>query len=285
MQAKYRSTPLGTDWLVLGEELEPLPIRVYLTGRVSIETAGQLIDPTDFPGAQGRIAFAYLTLERGRPVTRAELAEALWPGELPAAWTSALTAIMSKLRTLFARSAFGSSVDLTGSRGCYELRLPPDAWIDVSAAADAIHEAEAALRAGDARRAYGPSAVAQHIARRPFLPGESGSWVEGWRDRLRDVLLRALETRAEIYVMNGEYALALQSAKELLSLEPFRETGHRWVMRAHAAMGNTAEALKSYEHCRKLIARELGVDPSPQTKAVYEELLHSLRPAPRRATG
>jgi DNA-binding SARP family transcriptional activator len=57
---------------------------------------------------------------------------------------------------------------------------------------------------------------------------------------------------------------------------PFREAGHRLMMRAHAAMGNTAEGLRAYEHCRRMIARELGVDPSPQTKAAYETLLQSL---------
>lgn len=251
-------------------------IRVYLAGRVAIEAGAELIEAARFPGQQGRLAFAYLTLERGRPVTRAEMAEALWRDRLPAAWESALSAIVSKLRTLFARSALRDSAMLEGSRGCYELRLPSTAWVDVSAAADAIHEAETALREGHHRRAYGPSAIAQHIARRPFLPGEQGPWVESWRDRLRDILLRALETRAEIYLWNGEHALALQSAKELLALEPYRETGHRLVMRALAAMGNSAEALKAYENCRGLIARELGVDPSPETKAAYEAVLQSL---------
>ncbi len=162
------------------------------------------------------------------------------------------------------------------ARGSYELRLPADAWIDIEAAAEAIHEAEAALRAGNPQVAYGPSAVAHHIARRPFLPGEGGAWIDARQDRLRDILLRALETRAEIYLWNSEHSLALQSAKELITLQPYREAGHRLVMRAHAAMGNTAEGLKAYEHCRKLIARELGVDPSPQTKASYETLLQSL---------
>ena len=47
-------------------------------------------------------------------------------------------------------------------------------------------------------------------------------------------------------------------------------------MRAHAAMGNMAEALRAYEHCRNVITAELGVDPSPQTRAAYEELLQAL---------
>lgn len=256
--------------------MESPPIRIYLAGRVSIEARGQLIDSSRFPGQQGRVALCYLALERGRPVTRAELAEVLWRDRLPAAWESALSAIVSKLRALFAGSGFSADAELQGGRGSYELRLPASAWVDLEAAADAIHEAESALRAGTPREAYGPSAVAHHIARRPFLPGEQGQWIESWRDRLRDILLRALETRAEVYLWNGEHALALQSAKELVALEPLRESGHRLVMRAHAATGNSAEALQAYEQCRRRIARELGVDPSPATRAAYEALLQSL---------
>lgn len=257
--------------------MEPAAVRIYLTGRPAIEAKGIFLGADRFPGQQGRVAFAYLVLERGRIVTRAELADVLWPGDLPPAWETALSAIMSKLRALLTNVSSPMQAALSSTRGAYELRLPVDTWIDAEAAADAIHEAESALRGGEPRRAYGPSAVAHHIARRPFLPGEQGAWIEGRRDRLREIHLRALEVRAEVYLWNGEGPLALQSARELIGLQPFREAGHRLVMRAHAALGNTAEALQSYETCRKLIARELGVDPSPQTKAVHEQLLHSLR--------
>lgn len=256
--------------------METPSVRVYLAGRVFVEAPGSVLTSDQFPGQQGRVAFAYLALERARPVTHAELAEVLWPEALPAAWESALSAIVSKLRSVIAKAGLESAISTTSSRGAYELSLPADAWVDVEAAADAIHEAESALRAGGPREAYGPSAVAQHIARRPFFAGEQGAWIEARRDRLRDILLRALEVRAEIYLWNGEHALALQSAKELTALEPFREAGHRLVMRSHAAMGNTAEGLRAYEQCRRMIARELGVDPSPQTKAAYETLLQSL---------
>lgn len=256
--------------------METPSVRVYLAGRVSVEASGSVLPSDQFPGQQGRIAFAYLALERARPVTHGELAEVLWSESLPPAWEAALSAIVSKLRSAVARSGLAGAISMNSSRGAYELSLPADAWVDVEAAADAIHEAESALRAGNPRAAYGPSAVAHHIARRPFLAGEQGAWIEVRRDRLREILLRALEARSEIYLWNGEHALALQSAKELTALEPFREAGHRLVMRAHAAMGNAAEGLRAYEHCRRMIARELGVDPSPQTKAAYETLLQSL---------
>ncbi len=68
----------------------------------------------------------------------------------------------------------------------------------------------------------------------------------------------------------------MEAARDAVMLEPFRETAYQLLMRAHAAAGNTAEALWVYERCRKLISEELGVDPSRQTREVYRQVLQSL---------
>jgi DNA-binding SARP family transcriptional activator len=256
--------------------LESAVLRIYLSGRITIEAGEHLLGPHNFPGQQGRVAFAYLVGERSRPVSRSEVADALWPAELPPSWDAALSAIVSKLRSLLHQLGLDGSSTLSSAAGCYELRLPPGSWVDLEAAVDGIHEAEAALKAGDPARAYGPSAVAHHIARRPFLPGAEGQWIDHRRERLRSVLIRALECRAEVYLWNREYSLAVEAARDAVALQPFRETGYRLLMRAHAAAGNAAEALRVYERCRKLISEELGVNPSKQTKAVHSEVLQSL---------
>jgi DNA-binding SARP family transcriptional activator len=46
-------------------------------------------------------------------------------------------------------------------------------------------------------------------------------------------------------------------------------------MRAHAAAGNRAEALRVYATCRKLFRGELGAEPSEQTAAVFLEILRA----------
>lgn len=251
-------------------------LRIYLTGRITIEAGDLLLGPHDFPGQQGRAAFAYLVCERSRPVSRSELADALWTAEPPPSWDAALSAILSKLRAVLSRAGLDGSEVLSSAGGCYELRLPPGSWVDLEAAADQIHQAESALKAGEPGRAYGPSAVAHHIARRPFLPGEEGRWIEDRREKLLGILVRALECRAEVYLWNREHPLAVEAAREVVARRPFRETGYRLLMRAHAAAGNAAEALWVYERCRKLISEELGVDPSRQTKEVYSEVLQSM---------
>ena len=46
-------------------------------------------------------------------------------------------------------------------------------------------------------------------------------------------------------------------------------------MRVHLAAGNRAEGLRAYERCRELLADELGIDPSAETRATYQELLRA----------
>jgi streptogramin lyase len=73
----------------------------------------------------------------------------------------------------------------------------------------------------------------------------------------------------------GEFGDAVRYAAEITQLEPFRESSYRALMRAHAAAGNRAEALRVYERCRRFLADELGAYPSPESEAAYLELLRS----------
>src|SRR5262245_23050562 len=123
-------------------------LRIYLTGELCLTAGDALIRGDRLPGRQGRLAFAYLVDRRAHPVPRDELAEVLWTGTLPAASEVALSAIVSKVRALLVEAGLGRSV-LAAESGCYQLTLPSRAWVDVDAAIDSVHMAEAALLAGD----------------------------------------------------------------------------------------------------------------------------------------
>ena len=72
---------------------------------------------------------------------------------------------------------------------------------------------------------------------------------------------------------NGESELAVQYANEMVALDPFRETGYQQLMRLHARMGNRGEALRVFSRLRALLRDELGTSPSPQSEAVFLEIL------------
>jgi len=249
----------------------PEKLRVYLTGGVRVERGGSLIRQRSFSFPFAALAFAYFVCERGRPIPSDDLAGIFWTDAPPAGAEDAIRATMHKLRRTLTRQALGFNLRVSG-RELYELDAPSDTWVDIEAAADAIHDAEAELRAGRPAGAFGPSAIAHHVARRSFLVGEKGPWVEAQRERLRGILVRALECRAEVFLWNREILLAIEAAKEAIALEPFRETAHQLLIRAHVALGNPADATRAYHHCREILAR-LGIDPSSQTERVYQSAL------------
>ena len=246
-----------------------VPPRIQLCGPTVIEWNGQRIEGR-LPGRQGRVLLAFLVLNRHRMVGRHELVESLWPGRPTAALDSGLNPLISKLRKILGPE----SID---GRSTVRLRLVNGARVDVETATEAVHRAESRVALGEFTRAWGPSLVALFVAEREFLPGEDGVWIADERTRLADIRLRALEAYAAAAFGTGgtELAAAVRAGRQLVRLVPLRESGHQLLMRALAAQGNVAEAMRVYADLRNVLRDELGVDPCATSRAVYEELLHS----------
>ena len=154
-----------------------------LCGRFVARVAGRRIEQ-EMPGRQGRLLFAYLAVNRDRAASRDELIETLWPQGLPSAPDPALSALLSKLRRLLPAGA------LEGGRA-RGVELGGDARVDVEAARDGIHRAEALIAARDWYAAIGPTLVAHNIGQRRFLPGEEGAWIDELRRELEEIQVRS----------------------------------------------------------------------------------------------
>ena len=131
--APQASVVHGTDLRSIAKPVKMRPVgivqlRVFLTGRVVIETGGVVLDERLLAGRQGRLVFAYLVSEQGRPVPRDQLAEALWGPSPPATWDKALTVIASKLRRGLTDAGVDGASALTSAFGCYRLDLPDGSW-------------------------------------------------------------------------------------------------------------------------------------------------------------
>lgn len=241
--------------------------RIQLCGRVVVRDGARRLEDA-LPGRQGRVLFAFLVLERRRPVARDELLEAVWPDGPPAAAETALSALLSKLRRMLGPERLASGTPVA-------LALPPDAWVDVEAAAEALHRAESALAREDWKAAWGPARVVQHVAARVFLPGEDAAWVAERRRQLEEWHVRSLEVAAEacLGIGGSELATAERAARTLVGRAPYRESGHRALMRALVARGNPAEALHVYEGLRQRLREDLGAAPAAATQALHRELL------------
>jgi DNA-binding SARP family transcriptional activator len=224
--------------------------------------AGQL------PGAQGRIAFAWLVDNRHRAAPREELATAIWGEALPAATGQAMRALLSKLRSVVGRDSLPAD-------GPLRLRLDDDANVDVEVAARAIHDAESGVVRQEWERAWIASQIAMNVTRRSFLTGHDGEWVEERRRQLGVLYIRALATLAAGALQLGETELltAERAARELVAAGPLSEGATALLMRALDARGERPAALVVYDELRVRLRDALGVAPGPQLLALHTELL------------
>ncbi|MFE2165243.1 BTAD domain-containing putative transcriptional regulator [Streptomyces sp. NPDC059447] len=258
---------------------------IRLVGLVTIEPDGA--PPQHLSSAQAQVAFARLLMERAGGTDRDQLAETIWPEGLPDTWASALRSLVSRVRTFVTTPGDQPGVTpLIAQGGRYLLRLPQDAAVDVECAEIAVTEAAEAYATG----AY---AVSQQLAagavsnlRGSFLPSHEGEWVDAMREQLEELRLKALEIASLSSSALGDEHHSLRYAEEAVRRAPFRESAYRCRMTAHSRAGNRAEALRSYQQLREVLAEELGIDPAPETEAAYLELLRTPepRPAPRSCT-
>jgi SARP family transcriptional regulator, regulator of embCAB operon len=241
--------------------------RIQLCGRLVVELEGRRVEDA-LPGTKGRLLFAYLVLNRDRRVSRDELLMAAYGEGASPEQHPSLSVLLSKLRSVVGQQRLAGRSQL-------ELVLPPDAFVDVEAAREALHRAESHIAAGEWAESWGPSGVAYHVARRPLLQGDDRAWLDEWRRRLEDIQLRGLECFAQARLGLGGPTLpqAEDAARRLIELAPYRETGHRILIEALERRGNLAEALLAYDRLRTLLRDELGVAPSPALQSVHRRLL------------
>jgi DNA-binding SARP family transcriptional activator len=242
---------------------------VQLCGRFVVELEGRRIEQS-LPGKQGRLLFAFLALNRDRPVPRSELLGAVWSSALPRDPSDALAALLSKVR-----AALGG--DYIVGRGELLIALPSDAVVDVERAFRAVHEAESACARMDWPRAWSAALESEFVARRRLLQEFEAGWIDEWRRSLDDVRLRGLECYAAacLGIGGAELPAAERAAHELVQAAPLRESGYGLLMRALEARGNVAEGLVVYETARGRLRDELGTSPAEALQSIHRRLLRA----------
>ncbi|MCQ0017814.1 AAA family ATPase [Actinomadura madurae] len=76
----------------------------------------------------------------------------------------------------------------------------------------------------------------------------------------------------------GRWPDAVRYAEQLVGCDPLREEGHRLLIRLCGEGGDRVRALRAYHVCATTLERELGVGPSPETRAMYEALVAEAEP-------
>lgn len=229
-----------------------------------------------FPYEKVRALLIYLAVEAGRAHARDALAELLWPGRPARVARHNLSQALTALRGVIDGDAY-----LSLARDAVQFRPDSGCWLDLAdfnthldacarhahpdaqACADCARERDAAVRLyrGDFLDQY-------------QLPDSAGfeQWALVQREAVRQRAWDALAHLSRRYQAQGNLDQAIASARRQLDLDPLNEISQRQLMRLLADGGQRSAALAQYEQSRALLQADLGVDPEPETRELYERL-------------
>ena len=240
-------------------------LRIQLFG--GIQLTHDDIPLTNFVSNKAPALFAYLAVTR-RPHQREALAALLWGELADADAKNNLRQSLSGLRRLLEPYLLitRETVALNPDLPCF---LDIEAFEGHLHAVDGLPAETRAARLQEAVALYHGDFLAGFVVR--DAP-EFEDWMLAQRSRFRELALHALHTLTQFHLLRGDSASAIDTATRLLGIDSWREEAHRQLMLALVRRGQRSAALAQYETCRKILKKELGVEPSAETTALYERI-------------
>jgi DNA-binding SARP family transcriptional activator len=218
-----------------------------------------------------RSLLAALLLRPGQPVGTGDLIAEIWGDDPPARAANLVSGYVLRLRRLLGDN--GSRL-ITRDPG-YQIILHRDD-LDAERFSRLVADGRLAMAEGEVEQAAAVLSEALGLWRGAALadvPPMAMAAAEA--DRLEESRLEALAVRAEAELACGRYRPLVPELGRLLADHPLREELWALLMRALSGSGRQAEALEAYARAREVIADELGVDPGPELRRLYHDILNA----------
>lgn len=225
-----------------------------------------------FDSNKVRALLAYLAVESDRPHSREILAEMLWPDLPESSALGNLRFALSNLRaTIGDRMAQPPFLRITNET--LQFNTVSDYSIDVSAFLENTESVSG--KSPGVKRLQQAVALYRGAFMEGFSVGGSAAfeeWIVLKREQFSRRMLNTVRRLTDYFEARGEYGQAEQYAWRQVELEPWLKEGHQQLMRVLALSGQRSAALAQYETCRRLLDKELGVEPSEETTELYENI-------------
>ena len=266
-----RTHGLFPDTPPLEVENWPWPLKIRTLGRFELLKDGK---PLQFSGKVQKkplLMLKALIARGGKDVREEMLADWLWPDADGDQAHSAFTTTLSRLRHLIGNE---KAIEVLEGKATLNPRY---VWVDIWAFERVIDqiedlrqrggkegEAEMGRLAGLAFRLYGG----------PFLPSdEEYSWSLSCRERLRGKFFHLISRLGDHLQKVGRLEQALEYYRRGLEADELSEEIHQRLMACLRGLGRASEAVSVYRRCQKMLDTNFGVEPSPETEALYRSII------------
>jgi DNA-binding SARP family transcriptional activator len=221
-------------------------------------------EPVPFSTKKAGALLAYLALHPGQAQSRPKLAALLWGdhSEVQArdSLRQALTLVRKALSRVEPRALIAHEDTIT-----FE---PKALTTDAILFGDLVAQ-QGAEDLEQAVALYGGELFEGFQVRAP----EFESWVTAERERFREMAVEAMTKLLDHHMSTGAVEPGIRIGARLLVADPLQERVHRTLMELYCRQGRYGAALRQYRTCADLLAKELGIEPDAQTKALRRDIL------------
>ena len=222
-----------------------------------------------------RTLLAKLVLNANRAVSREQIVDALWSDDPPDTANKMVQIHVSQLRKALPEPRLH-----TRAPG-YLLEVADDE-LDLERFDRAVAGGRQALLAEDPGRARTLLVEALGLWRGPALADIDEPFARHERARLEELRLTTLEWRLEADLALGRHREVVGELEGVTAEHPLRERLRAQQMLALYRSGRQAEALAAFQTFRRMLADELGIEPSASLRKLERRMLQqdpALEPA------
>jgi DNA-binding SARP family transcriptional activator len=231
-------------------------LTAQLFGRMEVGAGGGLVR---LPGRQAQALFALLLLDRRRR-PREAIAADLWP-DGGASSPGCLRQALWLVRSALAEAGVDPDRVLEADGDVLGIRHEARIGVDVPAFERAVRgrfarpDMAIALYRGDLVEALGHECFVLE------------------RERLSDLYEDALAGAAQAHLHAGRIDAARAAAERLLARDPLREEAHSVLIEVFGQAGTRSQVARQYRRLCGVLARELAVEPLPETREAYRHAM------------
>ncbi len=249
-------------------------LRVQLLGPFRLWRGREEVPVGAWKRQKARQLCLLLMTRRESLLDREQIIDRLWPeldsesGERD--FKIAYNTLLKVLEPERDRQALSAFILRDGSR--YGLRPEADLWLDTTAFERQVALGDDAL-SRDPETALTAYREAVALYQGEFLqeyPYEE--WASEERERFLTLFLRTAERLARLHAGRGDWRSVTAVCEQILARDDCWEEAYRLSMRAYAAMGQRALALRTYQRCVERLAAELDVPPAATTVSLFEAI-------------
>ena len=240
---------------------------------------------TDFATDKVRALLAYIALEANQPHRRSTLAGLLWPDITENKARNNIRVTLHRLRQTLDKAIPKLSDQLfTITRQTIQFNTELDPQLNLTIRVDvtlfqtlvAASEAHGHDQLHTCQSCLASLTEAANLYRGELLSGFNlgdaptfEEWLVLQRAMIEQQGFKVLQTLADAYEEQTDYDQAVTYVHQLLQHDPYREATHRQLMRLFAYRGLPDQAIAQYAACQQLLRDELGIDPAPETDALF----------------